>query len=398
VLSKKVRSLEKYLLSLQAGARSWFWFCPDCSDLPLLMEGFSNPNGMARLLERASSLTLPMGAHVTTGIAAVDGNGVLQFGGPMVGAELLAQLSAWVRSHVAEHPGLARLRGAQAIHVDSSGAVQGRFVDEALWEGIPKVMIPGSLGAAAQTLQDLSAGEDAWIWLSEGSSEPVVVALPVASDPRAEALGPLVVSGRLRSGVRGAGLRGTARRLGSGALLVSTVDDLDALGERLSAWLAALGEVRLVQLAEGQPIAGRRIGGVAVGEDLSAQITALQAIKDGATFVFWFTERASSGAPLLLLEESSSALKTLATKAATDAPAVRGQVTAARWGIELRTSKPSPELLPALARWVGQHIDRWPGLDALVGARMTVRSRDGEIVQRLKDDEAWAPLRSKGAM
>ena len=71
---------------------------------------------------------------------------------------------------------------------------------------------------------------------------------------------------------------------------------------------------------------------------------------------------------------------------------MRGQVLAAKWGLELRLTESFPDLLPQLAAWVEQHHTRWPGLGALVGARVTIRGKDGEIVERIKDDHAWAAL------
>ena len=74
-------------------------------------------------------------------------------------------------------------------------------------------------------------------------------------------------------------------------------------------------------------------------------------------------------------------------------PTVRGQLRSARWGVEFRARGPFPDFLPTLAAWVQQHHQRWPGLAVLIDARLTVRDNDGEIVERFKDDDAWAPLR-----
>jgi len=390
---KKIQYLEARLSSCQAGDRSWFWFSPDSAELPLLLERFADPQGMARLLRRAGSLPLPPGARVCTGISVVSEDGEMQFGSPLFEDGMLSHLADWVHSHHGNHPGLAHLSGARFVRIDGGGKIQARFSDPALWKGLPRPARAGTLASAAALLSELSVGADAWIWLSEGTQVPIVLVEPLEGDPKAERFGPQVLAGRRRSGRTDAGVRGTVRRLLNGALLVSTGDDLSKIGPRLSDWLAALGEVRLARIQDGEVSAGRRIGGAAVGADLSAQCAALEALDAGQTRVFWFTDAARNGAPLLLLEESMGALKGVAAEADSGAPAVRGQVRRAKWGLEFRARKAHPDFLVRLSRWVRDHHRQWPALLALVDARMTVRDRAGEIVSRARNDEAWADLR-----
>lgn len=392
---KKIQSLEGRLTALQAGERCWFWLCPASEELPLLIEKFSDPKGMQRLLRRASTLPLPLGAQVCTGIASVADDGTITFGSPLIGEGLLEQLAGWVRQHASEHPGLSLLSGAQLVHIDSAGSVQARYQDPSLWDGIERPHLPGTLGAARAVLEALAPGDDAWVWLSEGPAAPLVCALPISDDPEGEQLRALILSGRARNGTGSAGLRGVARKLASGGVLVTTADALDAVGAQLAGWLQELGEVRFAQLRDGEVVAARRIGGAPPGADLAAQVAALEAAGAGNDCVFWFTEADQSGEPLLLLEESRGALKSLVEEVGSDAASMRGQLVAAPWGLEFRTRKELPDFLPKLAGWVAAHSGRWPGLRALIGARMTRRDKAGEILARFKDDDAWAPLRAQ---
>jgi hypothetical protein len=389
---RRIGSLTESVQSLQAGDRCWFWFSEDSEALPLLIEPFSDPDGMSRLLKRAGSLPLPGGARIATGIAAVDEGGQLSFGSPLASRDMLAHLAGWVKQHVGAHPGLAGLSGARFLQVSPSGRVVTRYEDRTLWHGVPRPVREGTLEAAAEALGALEEGTDAWIWLAEGGTRPQAVALPVHTDPSAAAFSQKLLAGRRRAGIEDAGLRGTARRLRSGGLLITSSDALSAVGDRVRTWLAKLGEVRLVQVADGEIVTGERIGGEDDRGDCAAQVAALEALAGGQRVVFWFTEADRDGQPLLLLEESREALKAVAVTASSSAPSMRGQLAAAKWGVEFRTQAALPGFLPALAGWVARHHQHWPGLGVLVGARMTVRSKSGDIIERVKDNDAWALL------
>ena len=390
---KKVQSLGRRLAGLQPGERSWFWYSPDSPELPLLMEKFADPKGMERLLRRAASLPLPGGARVCTGISAVSDDGTIQFGSPIVEEWMLVKLSLWVHRNVAAVPELSYLRDAVFLQVDPSGAVRDRFSDPELWEGISAPSRPGTLGHAAGCLDGLEPGADLWLWLAHRGETPLAVTVPTADDPSGEAFAALVAAGRARLGSMDPGFRGIARRLSSGSLLVTAQDDL-GLSPAVEAWLQERGEVRLVQLRDGEIVTGRRVGAAGGAGDLSAQLQALASVAAGETCAFWFSAEAKGGGPLLLLESSPAALKPLAVEAATDAPAVRGKLVAARWGVEFQTRKAIPGFIAALAAWVAANRAHAAGLDALVGARMTVRDRDGNTTERIRDDGAWAPLQN----
>lgn len=387
-----MNELELKLASLTAGERYWFWFSPDAADVPLLMESFSDPSGLKTLSERARSIQRRPHARVSTGIAAVAEDGALQFGSTVFTQNMLFWLTEWVLDNVERHPNLAHLSGATFVRIGDDGTLQDRYQAEGQWAGVPRPVRPGTLEAAADTLQQLEPDKDAWVWMSEGVSRPLVITIPIPEDPSGERFGPMVLAGRRRSGQPGAGLRGVVRRLASGGLLVTTNDSLSAVGEALTTWLKTLGEVRLAQLDQGDVVDARRIGGATQGVDLSAQVHALAQLQDGAPCLFWFTTASKSGEPLLLLDASKASLKALAQDAAGSGPVMRGTLHPARWGLEFRCRKALPDFLLSLADWVSSHHAQWPGLLSLVDARMTVRDKDGEIVERRKDSDAWASL------
>lgn len=361
-----------------------------------MVEKFSDKKGMARLNKRAGTLKLENGAMVSLGMAVVTGKGNIVFGGPLVTGEMLPKLARWVEEHVDSHPDLAYLSGSEAAQIDARGKTLARYADASLWANIPSKPVAGSLGETAAYLSGLQVGENSWIWMSEGVSQQVICVVPVSDDPKAETFGAKIMSGRKRSGqIRDPGVRGTVRRLKSGALLISTSGELSGVGERLNAWFGELGDVLLVRVTNGEVTDSRRLGGSSDSTDLSKQIAALSAIKNGATYTFWFSQETKNGSPLLLLDESRSALKALAMEVATKAPAVRGQVVQAKWGLEFRSQKPAPDFLDALAGWVSANRSAWPGLLSIVDARMTVRDKNGDIQERYKNSKAWAPMRPK---
>ncbi|MFT4979778.1 MAG: hypothetical protein ACI8S6_005690, partial [Myxococcota bacterium] len=361
------------------------------NDLPLVLERFADPKGMVKLQQRAGGLPLPPGARVCTGIAAVDDDGRLQLGSPLFEDGMLARLAAWVRQHLDTHPDLAHLSDARFVRTSRDGSVLERFADPTLWDGISRPPRSGTLAAAAATLATLPAGEDAWVWLSEGSDTPLAITSLVSGDPDTTAFSQLVLAGRARSGRVDAGLRGTVRRTASG-LLVLTQDDLGRVGPRLSAWLAAQGTVRLAQLRDGEIISSTRVSGPPAGGDFSGLVAALESAQRGEPPLFWFTDATKGGGPLLLLEHDHAALKSLALEATSGAPTVRGQLHAAKWGLEFRTRDEHPGFLQTLAAFIRNHSRQWPGLLALVGARMTVRGRDGAVISRHRDDKAFSGL------
>lgn len=393
--AKMTHNLADTLQALSAGDRCWFWLCTTAPGTPLMVERFSDPEGMDRLVEQASAARLPPGASSSTGMMAVADDGALQFGGPALDHEALAALAGWVKANLSDFPALARLSGARFHQLSPAGRAVATHEAPALWDGIRRPAVAGSLPAAAEALGALEAGQPAWIWMTEGAHAPVVVALPVAEDPSAEQLSGLILSGRSRAGGAGPGLRGTVQRLQGGGLLVISSDPLDRVGAKLSDWLGALGEVRLVQTSGDEIVDSRRLGAAPAGApDLSAEARALAAVADGTPQWFWFTSASGAGAPRLLLGDSPAALKPRALEVGSTGVTVRGQLVAARWGLEVRCRKAPGDFLRMLAGWVSDNHARCPALLGLVDARMTIRDRDNQIVARHKDTNTWADLRA----
>ena len=392
-MDKRIHALSTQLSSLRAGERSWFWFSPDAPEVPLLMTPFADPKGMAKVLRRGSQIPLPAGARVCTGICVATELGALQFGGNLFNEMMVGQFATWVRRYVDEYPGLAHLSGSTMVRLSEGGRVEGRFDRPEMWSGIQRPLMPGSLAEAEAGLAGLAAGQERWLWLSEESrgEAPLVESVCIEADPQGKQFAERVVNGRLRSLHRGAGVRGTARRMASGALVITTADSLDGVGAKSSAWLAGLGSVRLVQIKGGKLTATRQLGGGQA--DCAAQVAALKAMRGGETQMFWFTHRSKDGGPLLLLAGASAALKGAVHKAATDAKAIRGRARAVKWGVAFQSRSADPAFLSKLADWVGQHHARWPGLRALVGARLSVVDAAGKNVERFRDDNVWSSLR-----
>ena len=138
----------------------------------------------------------------------------------------------------------------------------------------------------------------------------------------------------------------------------------------------------------------RRIGGKAAGHDLSGLVACLRNL-DKKSCLFWFTSSNRDGKPQLLVETDGAVLKAAAMEAKGKLAGVRGTLHTAKWGIELRARKSYPNLLPALAKWVRYSRKKWPDVDALIGARVTVRDKEGNILERTKDTKAWSKLQSK---
>lgn len=388
-----INRLSQRLSDLSAGERFWFWFSPAHQDCPLMIERFAVPGGWRSLLEYAQAVPLPLGTPVCLGTASVTDTGTIQLGSPSFTEGMLPMLAKWVRAMVGENAQLARLNGAQFLTISVAGVVKKIFRDDALWEGLPMLPMPGSLGAAEASLRSLSEGSTHWFWMAEGPTGPLAVVVPADEEHSASRFGEQVLSGRIRAGKAAPNIRATARRLSSGPLLLVTEDPLERLGSNSAAWLASIGEVRLVQVVDKEIKAARRIGAVLPASPLQAQLVALEKIAEGAAYAFWFTTAAKDGKPQLLLEESREALKSLAIEAGGSGETTRGQVRGAKWGVAFRARKGSADFLSQLAGWVEENRPQAPGLEALVGARLIIQDKNGDTVERFKNDAAWARLR-----
>jgi hypothetical protein len=396
-MEKQFISLSTLLSNLKSGNRSWFWFCPEQPDFPILMEPFSSKTGMKRLMTEARSRTTPTRARICTGISAISNEGIHQFACPMFEEGMLEVLADFVQSNVQKYPELAHLRESRFVVVNASGGFERIYENPKLWRGVRKPLLQGSIGDASSILRFLETDEDAWIWMSEDphSAEPLVVVLPIKKDSKGKQFTQLVMEGRLRSKSKEPGLRGTIRLLSTGVLLITTKDSTSNVGEKLLSWLKKQGNVLVAQISGDEVVSAIRIGGRDPNQDFTLQVTALSAMKDGEKYLFWFSSKTKLGPPLLLIHKSKVALRSLAYEVQSSAPFVRGTVKRQKYGLKLSIRKKFPELLPALSEWVATNREEWPILQEIVGARVILSNNKGEIIKRIKNNAAWLSLEEK---
>lgn len=391
-----IESTSEYLSGWRPGHRAWFWLCPELDDsAPLLL---LSPMGddPASLRETAAALALPDGAQPCAGIASADGAGRISLGGPALSDTHLARLARWVRYNRDEHPGLSRLKDVVLIRTEG-GRVAGRVEDSALWADIPDARVPGSLDETVRRLGRLKAGMNFWFWMTARgpSGAPHLLLEVQRRDPDGRILVRNANEQRLaRGGDAAPECGGILRQTEDGSIVLTTeaplreaLDILSALVEAHPSIAEHLAEARVVR-TEGDRF--REVGRLS-RVDLSRQSALLQELPDEPLW-FWFTDRSGvDGAPLLLLETSRDALKATAKAAGGGERTLRGQVAASRNGwLEFRTRDPWPNFIAELARWAAAHHTRWPDLARLRGARMTQRDRDGQILDRQKDSDAWS--------
>ncbi|MFT5682793.1 MAG: hypothetical protein ACI8RZ_003717 [Myxococcota bacterium] len=395
-----IQSTAEILTQTPVGSRMWFWFCPDLPvDVPmLLLSSLERDPGMDKLNAAAGTLEFPLGGRLFMGLASVSVGGAIRLGAPGLTGDDLAALAGWVRAHLFGHPGLARLKGASFLDIQSDGRVAGIHDDAALWAGIPHVPVAGSIDGTAAVLDGLAEGEDAWFWMSElgGSGSPSAAAVRVEDDPMGRAF-----RGQVRA-IRGEGsaFSGVLRPLTEARMAMTTTGDLDTSERIVTTLLTANQETlrclhgaRLVRMSGGRFVAARTINVSTDGPDLSDLMASLKDLTDGGKRVFWFTTAGKDGSAILVLAEEPGALKAAAKPVQGTDRGMRGQVRMSNKGwLEFRSRKPIDDFIPALAGWVTTLHAAWPGLRTLKGARLTVRDGHDEIVSRHRDDEAWTAL------
>jgi hypothetical protein len=96
----------------------------------------------------------------------------------------------------------------------------------------------------------------------------------------------------------------------------------------------------------------------------------------------------------LAYDEEQQRLRKQAQQVAGQGVDVRGEVRAAKWGLEFRSKAAPSDFLQSLSAWVDSHHQEWPGLLTLVGSRLIIRDRDGQSIKRVRDNDTWAVLRA----
>ena len=406
----------EHLKTLSAGDRFWFWMCPEAGgDIPaLLLQPLAEDPGMKKLNEQTQQLTLPLTASPFMGLGNVNSEGRFRFSGPLANATRLSALAGWVKQQVEPHPELARLKDSALLNISSAGTVRAIHEDPALWEGVPDVMVPGTLGESAMRLSRIRPGRPCWFWLAQNgpSNKPFLYLHAARKDPQGAAFAATVVRLRRRASSKGGEIRGLLQKTANGSVLLTTTDALEAgrailhgLSEENAVLKALLSAALLVRTADGKvaeviPYAPGQ-GDVSVdaaalesgsaGLELSGQTAVLEGLGEaGSKALFWFGISAEDDTPLLLLATDRDALKVAVKEAGKASKSVRGQVIRSKKGwLEFRTRTPYPGFITALGEWCRAHRPQWPALKTLTGARMICRNADGEIVDRQKNDNIW---------
>lgn len=361
----------------------------------LLLSSLETDPGMDALNAAAATLPMPMGGRLFMGLASVAVNGSLRFGAPGLTSEMLGALANWVGTHLIAQPGLARLKDATFLNIQSDGVIAGIYESEMLWAGVPYLPVPGTIEGTAALLNELAEGEDAWFWMSEAGSSgsPAATVVKVDDDPTGRAF-----RGQVRA-IRGEGaaFSGVLRPLNEVRLAMTTTGNIEVGVRIVTSLLASNRQVlkrlegaRLVHMSGGRFVAARTISS---GPDLSGLVKALDELADGAKGVFWFTTEAKDGSPMLVIAEEPGALKVAAKQVQGSNRGMRGQVRMTNKGwLEFRSRKPIDNFIDALAGFAVANHGSWSGLSRLKGARLTVRDENDDIISRHRNDDVWKSL------
>jgi hypothetical protein len=396
--SPSIASLEQSLAGLQAGQRVWFWCGPRTAEPhpPLLIHALSHDPEMSQL--RADILQIPRAddAPEFLGLGSVDASGVLQLGSSGATADALEALALWTAEHVAAHPGLARLRNTRMLRIDGDRVAAIHRAD-ALWSAIPELVLPGTMAQTARTLAELEDDEEAWFWLSAAGPDGLPFLGLASREQSAAEFADTIRELLLRSRPGTTGIKGIAR-LVAGRLMLTTADEIAGWQDTLAALQAhripRLAEVGMLRIVDGHIKAAEAFGASssessAPALDLSAQSALLEGLSESARVWFWFAGSSDVG-PMLLLAEDRGDLKPLVKAVKNAGDTCKGQIRLSSKGwLEFQTRDETSEFIERLAAFVASHRAAWPGLARLIGARMTRRDADGNVIDRIKDDRAW---------
>jgi hypothetical protein len=393
-------NLEQTLSSLRVGHRAWFWWCAEANP-PLLLSSLLTDPGAASLRTQiaAAEAAIPAWAPRSSGIASVGPDGTLTLGGEGLSAAALWQLAGWARERLESQPRLARLRGTRMVELDD-GYIIATHSDDSLWEGFPQVSSGGSIQQAAERLEKLSPGRDAWFWATDSGpgQQPGFALGPAWRDQDGSAFAAQVSELRRQSPTLGGQVEGVLRKSSDGVIVLTAARSVN---ESLKVLLSLL-DTPLAALLDGATVAELRDGVICEAAtltrsardddsaDLSQQEEALRAIRSGSQLAFWFTAADADGYPLLLLADSSAELKPKVLDRRGSGRSVRGIVepTPRGW-LHFQIKQPYPDLILSLAEWTSHHIRHHPGLGRLCGARLTQYGPDGDIAERQRADDRW---------
>lgn len=394
VAPPSIASLEQSLADLRSGQRVWFWCGPKTSapHPPLIIHPLSNDPQMSRLQDDILQIPRASGAEEFLGLGSVDASGTLHLGSAGASEAALRALAQWTAENIAAHPGLARLRNTRMLQLDGNQVTAIHRAD-ALWSTLPTISLPGTMAHTADTLAALGSNEEAWFWMSASGPDGHPL---LALEPRTRSATDFtaIVAGLLLQSPAGAaGIKGVARMV-AGRLMLTTSDDIDGWQGILAALqshrIPQLTGVGMLRISDGRVLAAEAFGSPGTSADLSRPASILRDLAAGDRAWFWFTGAGSDGGPVLLLATERSELRPLIKATRSAGPACKGQLRRSKKGwLEFQTRDDYSDFIPQLAAWVATHQPQWPALEALIGARMTRRDAEGNIIDRIKSDSAW---------
>ncbi len=166
------------------GERLWFWISNQVPGdmVPLLLQPVAGDPNRDRLDAQIRQLEADGAGEGVTGYAYLTEEGRFQFVSGELRMALMIELADWVRQQQSTCPALARLAHCQFVRVQA-GRVLEVLETPALWSGIAAPRAPGTLAAAADTLDALAPGGSLWLWLTAQAQGGGFLALaPAAGD------------------------------------------------------------------------------------------------------------------------------------------------------------------------------------------------------------------------
>lgn len=365
----EVPSLTDALAGLTGGARCWFWLVsePPAEAPPLRL--LPLPSSPADLLAAVRDVAVSPWAERIVGTAEVTSDGVLRMVGPARSGAALAALARWTRGA----SGVDRLADAELVRVDGDGVVEAvvRLASDA-WAHLDGDIVPDTRPATAETLAGLDG--PAWLFATDADGGFAAVQ-PVTADPEGAGFAEQLTA-YARRFVGGRHVVGSIVPVGE-VWAVRPLDGAEHAAEVLATvaahpGLEALGEAHLPDAT-------------APGPDLSATRAALEALAPGDAAYFVWVD-----GPAFLVSTDRKALAAQ-VKAGGWTMHARGRLARHPDGwVEVQVREAAPDLLRHLHGFVA--ANRGPGVDRFLGARMTVRDADGNVVSRHKIDKAWSKL------
>jgi hypothetical protein len=176
------------LAATPAGERMWFWMTHIASEdaVPLIVQPLAwdpTHDRMERFIARNRALGADEG---TTGTCTVCNDGRVQFLGYGLHRAMLRELADWVVRNYQDYPALTRLADCRLLV--GLDVVEAVYEDPALWAGVVRQPVPGTIAATAAVLESLPDGGECWFWITGSVTERAFLFLaPMDEDPEGDA-------------------------------------------------------------------------------------------------------------------------------------------------------------------------------------------------------------------